>query len=218
MGDVSSANVRSGGFVDRELKYFDSSINATAVVVNVAGAELDPAGNCLCYPTQGSGATNRDGRRIVMKSLFIRGYISLDNLQDQTDPPANPIVRVLVVLDRQTNSAQLNSEDVLSDAGTTKALSFRNLEFSDRFKTISDSFYELAYAYQQADYAALPATASWRGAIKFFTLFKRLDIPVTFVANAGSVADISDNSLHVIAQSTNANVKIQYESRVRFVG
>ena len=48
---IITSNKRSGGYGNLESKFFDSTYAATAITNNTwAGAEADPAGNCLNHP------------------------------------------------------------------------------------------------------------------------------------------------------------------------
>lgn len=216
-------NMRQGGFVGQELKYFDTSniLDALVAPTDAAGGEVDPGTLLtLCCPVQGSGATNRDGRRIVMKSIQLSGSIITAPNPDEADMPAQAQYFVALVQDTQTNAAQLSSEDVFANPGAnaaTAANPFRDLERSTRFKVLKSWYLKQPMLTSLNDAAA---TGSVSGSAVRFSYYSKLSIPVEFVANAGTVADVQDNSLHLIAytNSTGLAPSISYNCRVRFVG
>jgi len=217
------ANVRTGGFVGMEKKFYDTSLSGTALVspTDSAGAECDPATVlCLNAPAQGDGESNRDGRQIVMKSIGVAGLISIPNQANQTATDVSGVITICLVLDTQTNGAQLNSEDVFTNPSAAAAISpfaFRNLQYVQRFRVL-----------QRIELKMDQPTVVWdgtnveQGGLQIpFKLYKNLnDLRVTFTGTTAGVANITDNSLHVIAYASNISTAptINYNARLRFVG
>lgn len=215
-GRLRRRNVRTAGYLGIETKFWDKTYSA-AVATTTAGAEADPAANssCLNSISQGDGESNRDGRRCVLKKLILRGMLTLGPTADQADGISARVVRVLVVLDKQTNGVQLNSEDVLADSAGVDVLSMVNLQHSRRFRILWDRTFVLQPATAQTDGAN---TASIAHEGKYFSIVKNLNIPVTFDGTTDDIANITDNSLHVIAIANGGAPTLAYQSRVRFVG
>lgn len=211
-------NRRTGGYLGIEYKFVDYEKDVN-LVQTVTGAEIDDttAGSCSSI-AQGDGESNRDGRKCVLKNWYISGAVKLEQKSAQTGSLDARVVTIYGVLDTQTNGAQMNSEDFLSDPTDTDLdfLAIRNLEYSKRFKTIFKERCVLKYPSAQSDGAA--NTGEFNGDYYLFDINKKLDIPVTFTGTTATVASISDNSLHIIALSSGDSVKVQYISRVRFVG
>lgn len=217
------SNARIGGFLGIEKKFYDTSRAAVAIVASTdaSGAEYDPAAvNCLNAPAQGDGESNRDGRQIRMKSLLVRGAVYCPSQADQTAADVSPTVRVMAVLDTQTNGAQLNSEDVFTNpagSGTTATSPFRNLQYSKRFRVLASKKVQFP-----------PFSPTWDGTnleqcgqAKDFQMSVNLkDLVVNFVGTTAGVASVADNSIHIIAytNSTAAAPTLSYNSRLRFVG
>ncbi len=215
------ANIRTGGFLGIENKFVDYERTAIAVSDTIAGAEVDPATtNCLNAVAQGDGESQRDGRRYKMNSLHIRGEFQQDLSAAATVKPGQ-VYRLAIVIDKQTNGAQMNAEDCFkATAGGSgfDIYNFRNLQFSGRFLVLYDKMMTIN-----------PTAAAGDGAVNDTPAFKRtfnlnFKIPeaVSIVDTNGTTALVSvitDNSIHVLAwTSSNATAKIRYESRVRFVG
>lgn len=209
---------RTAGYFGLEYKFIDYEKD-TSLVTTVAGAEVDDttAGSCSSI-AQGDGESNRDGRKAVLKSWYVSGAVKLEQKSAQTTSLDARVVTIYGVLDTQTNGAQLNSEDFLKDPSTATLdfLAVRNLENSKRFKTIFKERCVLKYPSAQSDGSA--NTGEFNGDYYLFDVNKKLDVPVTFTGTTATVASISDNSLHIIAVTSGDSVKLQYISRVRFVG
>lgn len=216
-------NMVPSGYLAIERKFFDTSKTATAVAAStdMSSAEYDPTGSCLNYPVQGSGASTREGDFYYIDSVEVSGWCGASAQVDQTGADQAPVVKAYLVLDKFTNAAQLNSEDVFvnpSGSNTLCANPFRNIKNESRFDILDSVYLQMT-----------PPTLSYDGTnieqsgqTHSFVLRKRFSPPlkVSCVANGGSVADIRDNSLHVIATANNTNFApvMAYNARIRFRG
>jgi len=137
--------------------------------------------------------------------------------QNQTgaEPAAN--IRIIVYLDKQTNSAQAQGEQVMTagSSDATALLSFQNIDNFGRFQVLMDKNVilqnpNMSYDGTNIEQSGLSKT------FKFNKKFKK-PIEVRFNAtNGGTIADIVDNSLHVLALCDNDDLAplISYYSRV----
>lgn len=221
-------NGSTGGYVGLEKKFFDTerSIAITAPS-DATGGEADPTTLlCLNCPAQGDGESQRDGRQINMTSIQVKGMVSIAAQADQTAGDVIPDIMIALVLDKQTNGAQLNSEDVYenpSGFATLASQPFRNLENTQRFrvlKTVHVTAAELAGAIQPVYDGT---NIEQQGATVPFSMYVNLKgMKVNFLSGqTTSVIDaIADNSLHVIAYASNTSATpfLLYNSRLRFVG
>jgi len=218
-------NPRTGGFVGMELKFMDASRSGLALTApsDATGGEVDPATmNCLNGIAQGDGESERDGRRVIMKSIQIEGRIAFAASADQADIVTAPNIFIALVWDKQTNQAQLNSEDVFTNPGAATGLAanpMRDLQYSTRFEVLKT--WRLSRPPSPAAGTDGTNTNSVKTPDVLFRFYKKLpNIPVTFNGTGATVASITDNSLHLIAyasQVTQAST-INYNSRLRFVG
>jgi len=217
MARLRRRNIRTAGFLGIETKFYDTRKAPTAFVTTTAGAELDPAANasCLNAITQGDGESARDGKKCVLKSVEIHGVVTGTLKQDQADSKLPIIARVLLVWDKQTNGAQLNSEDVLKDDAGSDYLSMRNLQYSSRFRILWDRTFVLQNSQSMTDGANTSSSVSQT---RNFKIYKKLNIPVNFTGTTEDIANITDNSLHIIGVASITDASIEYYSRVRFVG
>ncbi len=217
----SIANSRTAGFLGIEKKFFETSRAASALVAAVdwAGAEQDPTTlNCLNCPTKGDGEQNRDGRYITMRSIHVRGAIDWAAQGGQTAADDYGPVQVSLVLDMQTNAGSLSSEDVYVNQSAnafTVCQPLRNLEFTSRFRVLKTVTVYPQMATQTGD------TADVSGQVKCFKMDVDLrGLRCQFKANAGTIGDIVDNSLHIVANATSitAAPRLNYNARLRFMG
>lgn len=220
---AQASNARTGGFIGRELKFFDTSFNDQLTSNNDwSGAEVDPAtAQCISSPAQGDGEQQRDGRKIVIKSAFVNGVIELP--RDVHAQGAEPdSVFVALVLDTQTNGAQLNSEDVYINPGGShqKVTPLRNLQYTSRFRVLDTARVEFSNTnVYSLPLAVPPETGFSSGMMGTFTLSKKLEVPVTFTGAGSTVSTVMDNSLHIVAISSHdQGCQMHYNARIRFIG
>lgn len=221
-------NFRSGGYIGKELKFLDTSIPFRLITAptNSAGGEVDPTSiNTLSAPEQGDGPSERIGRRLTAKSIFVNGVIRWEGQNNSTNANDPPIVFIALVLDTQTNAVQLNSEDVfINPSGDTRLSSspMRNLQFIDRFKVLQMT--QVRTPQPSMAFTGIPTefvTNSLLFPFKFFQSLK--DMPVTFKGNEPGIVNVTDNSLHIVAFAsssgdTSQEVLMSYNSRFRFTG
>ena len=208
-----------------EVKYHDSGTSSGNLVTNTdaTAGERDPAVELsLNSIAQGTGDQERDGRRITITHVRVQGFIR----EDEVGTPGT-LVRppqqyfVALVLDKQTNGAQLKSEEVFTNlVGTTNLGTdlMANLKFSKRFSILGMK--RLRYANDAAISASVD-TNGFNGVLTRFTFDKRLRLPVLYSESDPLITSIVDNSLHVIAFCLDTSVttpKLAYAARIRFVG
>lgn len=207
-----------------EKKFLDSSFTGTvSVATDCTGGEADPATLlCLTTPVQDDTPSGREGKRITCKYIEIKGTVSAPPVELQANPRVHNKVFVALVLDMQTNQAQLNSEDVFKNTVATvdgNASPLRNLLFADRFRILKHETFNLDmktlshFAVDSFSEAGVSRDFSWFVPLK--------DLPVNFNATAtGVIGNVIDNSVHVIAFSTGTGTTttLAYNARLRFVG
>jgi len=234
-GFSSVARTR-GAAVTGEMKYFDCDKSNTAIALAtttwVAGTMFDPTTTlnlgsaavatplCLFAPTVGSGLNQRVGRAVRMMKVKVNGYLSTDPQVAQTTADAGTMVRILLVLDKQTNAGQMTGAQLMRDGSVaaTTANSFQNPDNFGRFRVLKEKVYAISDPNTSGSPTAgdVIAGALCRR-VKFSCRLKGL--PVNFNAtNGGTVADIVNHSLHIVAITNNQALSpsLSYYSRVSF--
>lgn len=218
--DIARLNYRTGGFSGLEVKFFDSSItNANpSVAVDMSGGEVDPVTvACLNAMTQGNGASQRLGRHISMRSISVRGRVSLPQVEAETFPPGNVHVLIVLVLDKQTNASQMSSEDVFvneSASVNTNASVFRNMQHTDRFTVLATR--KMIIEPHIVNEGAVNAFAHGQEEKTFSMHVKLRNKKVLFADAGGTVSNIQDNSLHMLFFANDNALNIDYNARLLF--
>lgn len=218
-----STLVKTGGLLGIENKFVDQEKTGTAVVSTLASAEVDPAtNNCLNAVAQGDGESQRDGRKYIITGVHVRGSLYRQNRNNQAEVGDANFATVALVLDTQTNGTQLSSEDVFTVPGSgSPALCFNNLKYSQRFRVLWKKTMVVPAGYPSWNGVADQLETG--GTAVTFSIDKDLHIDVNCTGTGATVADIADNSLHMIAfaDTSGANdngIELIYNARVRFVG
>jgi len=219
-----------------EMKYFDADYNPVSGITLVtttypAGTMVDPLTTInlgsaavanpqtLCAPTVGAALNQRVGRKITIHKVKVHGTVSIPAQGGQAAADPATKIRLVLVLDQQTNAAQMTGAQLFNDAtaAITTINAFQNPNNFGRFRVLKDKYIN----FSNMNLAGSPATAdviqaSARFNFKFQVNFKQ-PLTVHFNAtNGGTVADIVDNSLHMLcATDNNAYApNIAYYSRV----
>lgn len=224
---INSLNRRIGGFMGLEMKFLDTSIALTAIDTqsNLTGANVDPVTiDCLNSMVQGDGEQERLGRHIVMHSIKVKGHVELPLKEDSGIPLDQIGIKCYLILDKQTNAAQMLSAQVFTNQGaaidgTTQL--FRNMQHTDRY-TVLDSYSTVIKPNQTVSTdAGGVATFFHHGkVIHNFSLGYRWPRgkKVLYAGTTGTIANIQDHSLHVLAFADEAGevAQIVYNARLRY--
>lgn len=217
----AALNQRTGGYLGIEKKFLDTAFSgALTAPTDATGGETDPSTFLsLTSIAQGDGESNRDGRKCMVQSVYVTGIILQAALVNQTTPKTSTNCCVYLVQDTQTCGAQLDSEKVFVNPGgisNTASNLLHNLQYSSRFKVLDKAMIDMSQMQTSWDGTNLeqngnqyPFTLSWSGAM-----------PVTFSNTTGVIANVVDNSIHVIAFCGNTGTvpTLQYNARCRFTG
>jgi len=219
-----SANLATRGFLGVERKFYDTALvtSAIAAPTDASGGELDPsATSMISTPDVGDGPSQRDGRQISCLFCTVDGVINIPIGEDVVNPLIATTVFIAVVLDTQTNAAQMNSEDCFKNTGANAILAaspMKNLLFGKRFRILKQRIFH----FDPSVSAEADNSFAWNGMQRTFRWFIPLKgMRINF--NAGttaSVANVIDNSIHVVGYCTNSasTVTLSYNARLRFMG
>lgn len=200
MSGTTQQAMRTGGWAGpsrsgaSELKFVDTSN------IGVAPASGVMTLGALCNGlVPGSGANNRIGRKIVMKSILLRWSIALSPTTTQ-----GGTFRVMIVYDKQANATAPAVTDILLSANYTSQM---NLSNRDRFVVLADVITD-------------PISAGGNYSISG-KLFKKLNLETMYNPGvAGTIGDITTGSLYVLIGNNGtfatAQPVITYETRVRY--
>jgi len=210
-----------GGNIVAENHYFDTDRTTIAIPVSTStwsGAAMDPAGGLLnlCSPTVGDDITQRTARKIFIKKIRIIGTVTTAAQSGAAACDEGVYVRIVVFKDKQTNAAQATGDLVLNSGGANNAvLMYMSPINLGRFDILAEKKILL----QAPTLAGLTGAFVQPGQVRPFKFNLKINDYTHFNStNGGTVADIVDNSYHIIALADNASLapSIQYKSRAVF--
>lgn len=207
--------------IPAEKKFVDigNTSNLVASTDWTGGEEDDATMLCLNGVAQGAGNSQRVGMKYAIHSIQINGAFFVDSEINQTAADAALQASASLVWDKQTNAAQLNSEDVFNNTSgiaTAQACQngMRNMSFTKRFKVL-----------KTAKCVLKPPTLSWDGTnmeqggdaneFQWFVEFKR-PVIVECSGTGATVASIMNHSFHMIGHATSTQAQLVYTSRIRY--
>lgn len=220
------ANTSTLGFLGIEKKFLDTcrtdviASSATALTGGVVSPTSGCTG-CISCPAQSDSEQGRDGKRFVIDSVILKGHVYTPYSVTSATPPAASKVFVAVVLDTQTNGGTMTSETCFKSLiaqASGNAEPTKNLLSGKRFRILKSQVFDVTpqtlYLVSAGNYAVVGVQRE----IDWYIPFKG-GLPVNL--NGGDTADVAnviDNSIHVVAFSTVGNCYIGYNARVRFQG
>lgn len=197
-------------FPIKERKTFD--IATTTYQVNTTGSFT-----LLSVPVPGTDYTNRIGRKITNKSIYIRGRIQLEwSLVVPSGSPAQ-LARMIIFVDQQPNGAVPIVTDLLNNATPEAQL---NLNNRDRFRVFCDKQWTFDPVYSSA--VATQSFGMMNHTISGLKKYKKLNLETVFNAGtAGTIADINSGALYMFwlgsaAAGTMVDCNAIVSTRVRF--
>lgn len=197
---VQKGFLRQGGYYGRfgpgseELKFFRDSTAATQIANN--GTLLQPS---LVLVSQGTGESQRIGRKITIKKIGIHGQIITPSYINATGlQPTAARMRIVVFWDKQANGAAPSVGDVLGQGSGVTTFSFNNLSNKNRFTIITNRVYDI----NVNSFVKGNSDTTWtlpQNSISF-SLYKNVNIPIEYGPNAGAatLADIKSNNIGII--------------------
>lgn len=223
-GRAPARNIRIGGFLGIETKFYDTKLIASALNTNTAGADGEKDESATVGPStilQGDGEQERDGLKATLISMHVQGVIlTAIQINKTVLQPATGIF-IALVWDKQTNGALLNSEDVYINPGgsaNTGTSLVRNLQQSHRFQVLATR--KMTIQHPMATYDGTNMEIG--GSLKPFNIFVKFKTPIIarYSNTTSTIANSVDNSLHVLAWCTDDSLAptISYTCRVRFRG
>lgn len=220
-----------GVYAVGEMKYFDVESSSQAIVAATgwAGTELQPnvavpgkaVPGTFFAPVVGSAINERIGREVKVHKIKIRGIINVAPQTAQSTADTAAIVRLLFVHDTQTNSAQVQGEQVMQPSVTAAAFNntftFQNLANFGRFNVKKDKMITLGDPNMAGEIAAGNVVTA--GLARPFKMTIKYTKPVSVrfnATNGGTIADIVDNSWTLLGTCSNASLipTISYQARV----
>lgn len=203
---------RTSGFYGRfgdkggELKFLDGSISQTPVAIT---------GNIMNTGTlnviaQGTGESERIGRKVTLTNIAIRYRWRLPEQDAVADPAQGDTIRLIMYLDKQANGATAAVTDILE---TAHWQSFNNLANSNRFVILMDKEHTLDYNSLASDGAGVISSSNAR---QNYTFYKKCNVPLEFSGTNGTIAEIRSNNIGMLLVSETAIGNLNAKYRLRY--
>lgn len=177
--------------------------------ISATGSNLSSS---LCLITEGTGATDRIGKNIFIRNVYLRGKVHLPSTDDEDDTAQR--VRIIVYIDSQHNqSASAPALNLLLQKATVDG--FYNLEETGRFKYISDKIYTLNSG------AGAPAGGGgpvYGTSVRTWKCNFNMNQKITY-NGVGALDDLTNNNIGVYAVCdgiTTSAPEVSYEARIRY--
>lgn len=207
----SMVPLRTGGYTPNRVERKVNDIATATYQVNTTGSFT-----LLANPSLGSDFNNRIGRKVLLKSLYIKGRVITEAAVALTESfvPAQQ-GRLIVFVDMQPNGAAPAVTDLLVEATPSSQL---NLNNRDRFKVITDKLFSFdPFVYNQT----VGFLASTNRQIYNLKKYKKLNLEVIFNAtNGGTIADINSGALYMFwigsRVSGTSDINAILSTRVRY--
>jgi len=198
---------RTGGFFGVATRRSRDERKVIDVDPATYGANTTGTVTLLNGVATGTDFTDRIGRKIIMKSLYIRGVC-----KPEDDNIANTLARVLIVYDMQSNGAAPVVTDVLKSATSASQLNMNN---RDRFKVLMDKQYAVGKVLDTA-------TQAFAGSPTIHQLkkYKRLNLEVLFNGTTNVIGSIATGSVYMITignQAAGLGAEFLVSTRIRFI-
>lgn len=219
-------NIRSGGVLKRELKWFDTmssqtTINTNSNLIIISSTPLNGL-------AQGTAIDQRIGNRAIIKKIQVNILVNSPAVLNVSDVAVirnwRPVIRLAVVLDTQANGSAPTGGDIYltptSSTDTSGSLTLRNLDHVARFKILAVK--TLNWTPSETAGSATTLSLSSHSRLVSFT------IPLTLLTHYDGTglnyADMTTNAISLMAQVNSENVatklpvRFDYNVRTRFIG
>jgi len=180
-------NYGSGSAPEKKANDIDSSGGAISLNVNSTGVFQLLNGIAV-----GTGINQRIGKKVKCDSIYIRGRISLDVMQNAaavstTTAPAQQ-VRMILFWDSQSNGTTPAVTDLLKAADPSAQL---NLDNRDRFKILKDK----VFAFGVGNFFSSVGYSGVGPVIANIKVFKKLNLDTFYGTTGANAADVQTGGL-----------------------
>jgi len=162
----------------QELKFADKVVEMVSSQVRTGNVEIATVNNIA----DGTGASARIGRKVVIRSIQWKGLVMLSNGN------AAASLRVIMGIDKQANGGTAQREDVLATTVGDPTHWFRNLMHVNRFQSVMDK--RLVINAMTSD-ASTPDPVT-----RNFEFHKKCYLPIEYDGTTGSLDEIASNNLY----------------------
>jgi len=199
-----SAPLRTGGFYGPGQR---SMMEAKVIDLDPAQYNTDTTGTITLLNgcATGSDYTDRIGRKIIVKSIYVRGIFRMEGTNISPT-----LCRIIIVYDMQTNGAAPAITDILKSANSQAQLNMNN---RDRFKILMDKQIALGGQDVAAGGYGSPTTLSIKK-------YKKCRLETVYSGTLSTVGSISTGALWMISigdRAAGSAAEFSGSVRTRFI-
>lgn len=194
---------------DGELKFLDSTVDLGNVPQTMS------THNPMEVPV-GSGPSERDGRKIVIKSFHFRGSVYLKETNAYNE--CFDIIKFALVLDTQCNGAGFGGADLYTN---NNLYAFRNLTNSNRFRILKSFYVHLRSVNSESGVDSNQPVLMGRFSpvLKKIAFNVKCNIPIEYSGNEGTLGEVRSNFLTMCTWAAQpSRSSIEGTMRIRYVG
>lgn len=203
---VPGRDRRAGAFgryrgADAELKFFDTNLSVTPSVA----AAIPGTGGQINLVPQGTADNQRIGRKIVIKSIQLKG-VAL------ASPGAlanyGTVLYIYLLLDKQCNGAAALPTEIFTVNDASIAL--RNPDNSQRFTVLKK--WVVPFNIESG------ITTNYNEKVEDLSFYKKCDVPVIFDGTVGTITEVKTNNIfcYMGLQNHAGTVQIRGTWRIRY--
>lgn len=191
----------------QEDKFLDISID-DAVIAQTGSVQS----NILLIP-EGNGPSERIGRKLVVTRIQARWAITLP--ATTVAASTSDVVRLMLVLDKQTNGANPNPGGVTGILQADDYNRYRQLTNTGRFVVLMDKFFEMN---AQSGGTSAAGVHQFGEVVVQGSYFKKAALPIEYDSSftTGVIGTIRSNMLHWITWSKSGLCVLLLKSRIRY--
>lgn len=201
-----AAPLRTGGFFGAGYRRSINEKKTVDVAPNSYVADTTGTVTLLNGIATGTDFTDRIGRKIILKSIFVRGLVGPVDTSTGTN-----CARILIVYDMQANGSAPAVTDILKTADSRDQI---NLNNRDRFKILFDKQWTLGpFDGVTLGYIGAPSVANVK-------LYRRLNLETLFNGTTAAIGSIATGSIYMVTignQAAANGSSFQVSTRIRFV-
>lgn len=153
----------------------------------------------LIFPASGGDINQRIGRKVTVKSIYIKGRVTLEMASTLASSGTVPAThaRMIIVVDYQPNGANPTTADLLANLSPASQLNLGNRE---RFKIIC----EKNYFFDPMVYP-ISGAGTWNRTGSIVKKYCKTNIDMVFSGATGSIADLKTGAIYMFWISNNAS-------------
>lgn len=209
-------------FFVSESKYFDTEVSASNIAESTDWSGTSLSAGTIALPVEGSDINQRDGRKIAIYKVCVRGVIRTTALTGSTTSVPPPASRLILFVDTQTNGAAATGQQLMTAPTTaTVAAAFSSLQNANnfgRFRVLRDITLRGGAPTTGQDSGTTNASSNADVPFKIVYRFKKPLIVRFNGTSGGTIADVIDNSIHLLGQKsgTGYDSPITYRTRIYY--